>query len=108
MELLTGSLRATLLKAYHDNASNRPDPMILVKFFCPWSSWTWYAIDFDGNDTLFCLVDGFELELGPVSLSELESIRGKGGLRIERDLHFRPKRLSVIREKLAEKRFLSE
>jgi len=29
-------------------------------------------------------------ELGSVRISELESIRGKLGLSVERDLHFRP------------------
>jgi len=35
-----------------------------VKFFTPDSSWTWYATEFDGEDLLFGLVVGHEIELG--------------------------------------------
>lgn len=61
-----------------------------IKFFTPDSSWTWYVTEFDGIDTFFGLVDGFEKELGYFSLKELESIRGQLGLKIERDLHYKP------------------
>jgi hypothetical protein len=62
----------------------------LVKFFTPDSNWTWYASEFDGKDTFFGLVSGFEVELGYFSLSELESVKGPLGLPIERDLHYQP------------------
>jgi hypothetical protein len=57
----------------------------VVKFFDPTGSWTWYATEFDGKDTFFGLVDGFELEWGTFSLSELRSTKGRFGLGIERD-----------------------
>ena len=64
------------------------DPQIVVKFFTPWSNWTWYATEFDPEDLrFFGLVDGFEREWGYFSLEELLEIRGPAGLRIERDLH---------------------
>jgi len=69
-----------------------------AKFFTPWTGWTWYAIEFDGDDLCFGLVDGHELELGYFSLSELESIRGPGGLKIERDRNFEPIRLQKLRD----------
>ncbi len=72
------------------------DPLCRVKFFYPDFSWTWYAIEFDGEDTFFGLVDGFEKELGSFRLSELTENRGKLGLEIERDLFFTPKRLSEL------------
>jgi len=62
----------------------------VVKVFTPDSGWTWYASEFDGTDTFFGLVDGFEKELGCFSLSELASVRGKLGLPVERDRYFRP------------------
>lgn len=68
----------------------------MVKFFTPWSNWTWYATEFDGEDTFFGLVYGFERELGYFSLRELEKIRGPMGLCIERDLYFTPRKLSEI------------
>lgn len=95
MQLLTQELKAKLPPLYA--SENDKDPMIQCKFFTPDSSWTWYAIEFDGTDTFFGLVDGFEEELGYFSLSELQSVRGKLGLPIERDRYFKPCRLSEIK-----------
>lgn len=75
------------------------DPIAYVKFFAPWTNWTWYALEFDGQDRFFGLVQGQEEELGYFSLAELQSIRGRWGLKVERDLHFRPTPLSKIRGK---------
>jgi hypothetical protein len=41
-------------------------------------------------DLFFGLVEGLETEWGYFSLSELQSIRGPGGIRIERDKFFDP------------------
>jgi len=35
-----------------------------VKFFSPWMNWTWYAVEFDGKDIFFGLVEGFATEWG--------------------------------------------
>ena len=67
-----------------------------VKFFTPDSNWTWYATEFDGNDTFFGLVDGLCKELGYFSLSELESVIGPLGLKIEIDLYFEPTTLEEL------------
>jgi len=72
------------------------DPIVHVKFFTPWANWTWYGTEFDGEDTFFGWVVGFEKELGYFSLSEMESARGPAGLKIERDIHFEPKPLSQV------------
>lgn len=95
MMLLTKEIRKRLPPLYTNE--NIPDPIVQVKFFTPWSNWTWYATEFDGEDTFFGLVFGFEKELGYFSLSELESLTGPWGLKIERDMHFEPKPLSEIR-----------
>jgi hypothetical protein len=98
MKLVTAEVRAALPPLYSQEM--KPDPMAMVKFFQPWGSWTWYATEFDGEDTFFGLVDGWEVELGYFSLSELEGVRGPGGLRIERDLYWTPKRLSEVQGKI--------
>ena len=67
------------------------DALAQVKFFTPDSNWTWYASEFDGNDLLFGLVIGYEIELGYFSLAELKSVKGPLGLLIERDLYYRPR-----------------
>ena len=61
-----------------------------VKFFYPDFGWTWYGIEFDGEDMFFGLVDGDVPELGYFRLSELLENRGKLGCAIERDLYFEP------------------
>ena len=74
--------------------------MVLVKFFTPDTNWTWWATEFDGEDTFFGLVEGHCKELGYFSLSELESARGPMGLPVERDLHWTPKMLEDIAPEL--------
>jgi hypothetical protein len=68
----------------------QPNPMAIIKLFTPWSNWTWFLLEHDGEDLCFGLVVGLETELGYISLKELEEIRGPAGLRIERDVWFRP------------------
>ncbi|MGD9723587.1 MAG: DUF2958 domain-containing protein [Pirellulales bacterium] len=75
---------------------NERDPKVIVKFFTPDSSWTWFAMEFDGVDTFYGLVDGDFRELGTFSLKELLSIRGALGLHVERDRFFTPRPLSHI------------
>ena len=89
-----------------------PDPLVVAKFFTPDAAWTWFAIegspvDEDGfYDTdkekvdfvFFGLVSGIEVELGYFSLTELQSVRGKFGLPVERDRSFQPTRLSEVKK----------
>ena len=86
MKLITEELRKRLPPLYA--TENEKDPLVRVKFYAPWTNWTWYATEFDGEDLFFGLVEGFCSEWGYFSLTELEATRGPGGLRIERDLHF--------------------
>jgi hypothetical protein len=101
MQLLTSELRRTLPPL--DSSENDKDPLVICKFFTPDNSWTWYATEFDGQDTFFGFVEGLENELGYFNLSELESVRGPLGLPIERDLYLEPCRLSQVKSK-AERR----
>ena len=73
------------------------DPIVICKFFYPDFSWTWYAIEFDGEDLFYGYVAGDFPELGYFSLSELKSNRGKLGLPIERDLYFNTQTLSKVK-----------
>lgn len=69
------------------------DPPPVVKLFTPDGHATWLltAVDPDDPDHAFGLADlGFEYpELGFVSLAELQFVRGRLGLPVERDLFFR-------------------
>jgi hypothetical protein len=94
MKLLTKKLCRQLPPLYTNE--NVSDPQVICKFFTPDSSWTWYAFEFDGQDTFYGLVEGLETEFGYFSLKELQSVRGKLGLPVERDLYFSPCKLSNI------------
>lgn len=99
MKLLTKAILAALPPLYaNEKLADSDDAIAHVKFFTPWAGWTWYATEFDPKTgRFFGLVDGFEKELGYFMLSELEEIRGPGGLTIERDLYFNPTRIGELR-----------
>ena len=87
MKLLTKEIEERFKKI--GSQENIEDPQIIVKFFDPTGSWTWYATEYDQDTkTFFGLVDGYEKELGYFSLEELESVKGAFGLGIERDRYF--------------------
>lgn len=117
--LLDQASRERLPKLYANEAIGL-NAVAQVKFFSPSSNWTWYAseasvamndgtyralTEVDSNDPniedviFFGLVDGFELELGYFSLSELESSGGGLQLPIERDRHFTPTTLKALQAK---------
>jgi len=63
----------------------------VVKLFTPDAQCTWLLTELDPDDGLafgLCDLGMGEPELGYVSLTELQSVRGKLGLPVERDLHF--------------------
>jgi hypothetical protein len=93
--LLDAKSRSILRPPYSQDGKGG-EAIAYVKFFTPDSSFTWYALEFDGNDRFFGLVDGQCKELGYFSLSELETVRGPLGLSIERDLYWKPTKLCEI------------
>lgn len=95
MKLLTKEIRKKIPALYAQDGKGGK-AIADVKYFTPSSGWSWYATEFDGEDTFFGLVEGFEKELGYFSLKELASVRGPLGLPIERDLYFKPKPLDEI------------
>lgn len=102
----------TLVLASHKlpplySTENDADPVARVKLFSPDSSWTWYLTEHDPvSDLAFGLVQGHAgviflvvvEELGYINLQELRQMRGPLGLKIERDLHFKPTPLSKLRQ----------
>jgi hypothetical protein len=75
----------------------KPEPIAYAKFFTPDGSWTWYATEGspEGEDFLmFGYVIGIVPEWGYLVLSELESIRGRFNLPVERDKFFKPTAVS--------------
>ena len=94
MKLLTKAIEAKLPKLYATDGQNLTP--VVVKFFDPTGSWTWYAIEGekqeDGDWLFFGMVDGFEKELGYFTLNELihakDNCHGLRSLPIERDKWF--------------------
>jgi DUF2958 family protein len=85
-----GAINAAL--SHKDGKTEDFQPV--VKLFCPWTDATWLLTELNPEDPdiAFGLCDlgmGFP-EMGSVRLSELAAGIGPGGLRIERDLHFKP------------------
>lgn len=99
MKLLTDDIRTKLLANGKANAErmaddgNTHDFWPVVKLFTPDAGCTWLLteVDPDEPDIAFGLCDlGMGCpELGNVSLAEIEALRGRLGLLVERDLHFK-------------------
>ncbi|MGE0266610.1 MAG: DUF2958 domain-containing protein [Candidatus Obscuribacterales bacterium] len=95
MALLTEKDRQELPALY--SQENTEDPVAQIRFYDTLGGWSWYGIEFDGEDLFFGLVLGFERELGYFTLAELEQVNQAAGFtRIERDPGFQPTELSKI------------
>jgi len=90
MKLLTKEIIANTPKLYETEEIELADKILRAKFFTPWTNWTWYLIEFDGEDRCFGFVKGHEAEFGYFSLRELARLTGPAGLKVERDRHFTP------------------
>jgi hypothetical protein len=98
MKLLTKSIREKLLRngrireSLDESGEPDADFIPVVKLFTPDAQCTWILTELDPiePDIAFGLCDlGMGCpELGSVRISELESLRGKLGLPVERDIHF--------------------
>ncbi|MEQ9642036.1 MAG: DUF2958 domain-containing protein [Alphaproteobacteria bacterium] len=98
MKLLTYSIEQKLLRngairqAIEEDGRMEADFIPVVKLFTPDAACTWILSELDPEepDIAFGLCDlgmGFP-ELGSVRISELEAVRGKLGLPVERDRFF--------------------
>jgi len=115
MKLLTKEICRRLPALYSQDGKGE-DAIAQVKFFCPWSIGTWYASEASAHlpggreVALVDVPEGAEVEiiffgvavlqereLGYFALSELQSVRGPGGLGIERDIHWTPRPLKDCR-----------
>ena len=92
-DLIPETIASSIPRLYA--TQHEADPVAHVKLFTPDSSWTWLVMEYDPEQRLcFGLVFGHEREFGYFSLEEMESVRGPLGLRIERDLYWKPKPVS--------------
>lgn len=105
MQLLTKAQEKLLRKQYQFG-SDLAKQKVVVKIFNPQGSWAWYLLNQDPDDPnyLWAIVKGFEVEIGSVSLKELQEFRSKNGLTLplERDLSFTPRPAQEVWNRLLE------
>ena len=93
MELRYYMLRNGWKNAEHIVKDEEPEDFRpVIKLFCPWSGATWLLTELHPGDPDIafglCDLGQGSPELGCVSIMELKSVKGPGGLTIERDLYF--------------------
>lgn len=82
---------------YETDGVKKEDCIIYAYFFLPGSRATWYVLEWDGADTLFCFVKGpIDDELGYVSLRELAGLRLKNIFEVEFEQYFQPTKFSEV------------
>ena len=108
--MLTKEIRAKLPKLRTTEGVALEEKVVVVKFFDPTGSWTWYAVegepvlDEEGREVdfeFFGLVDGTEKEWGYWTLNQLKGAKAKStglqSLPIERDLNYGGVKIKDIR-----------
>lgn len=92
MKFLTAEIKKKLPKLGAMDGKDPSTVPIIVKFFSPYSNWTWYATEGepteDGDFEFFGMVHGFEKELGYFRLSELEHAKRGTLPLVERDMYY--------------------
>lgn len=105
MKLINKEIHADLMKQY-PLGSDIDTQMVIAKIFNPYGSWTWYLLNANPDeaedpDYLWAIVKGYEIEIGSVSLKELESVRVPPfDMLLERDLYFKPLSAREVWERL--------
>jgi len=100
MKLMTKAIEKAPQKQYPLGADM--NQKVVAKFFDPAGSYTWYLMNQDPNDLMYCwgIVKGNFVEVGSFNLGDLISYRGAWGLGIERDRYFEPMSAKEVFDKL--------
>lgn len=95
MELIPKELRDTIPKLYE--TEDKSDPVAYIKLFI--DGWTWYIteLSIDSDICFGYVVSPFGGELGYFSLQEIQEVKGSLGIGVERDLYFKPTKLSEFK-----------
>ena len=97
MELLPDELKIRLPPLLSQEAAD--EPIVYARYFLPGTRWNWYVIEgepADGDYLLFGFVTGIADEFGHFRLSELESITGPSGQKVDRDPNFTEGKLTNV------------
>ena len=100
MKLITKAIEKAMPALY--SQEDNPDPIVVAKWFSPYSGWRWYATEGSKDEEqgwiFFGLVKGYEAELGYWTLSELENATAANGVTwVERDMYWTPCPLSKVK-----------
>ena len=94
MKLLTKEILKAFEKQGDTSSKQASETKVIAKFFNPTGAGTWYAAEWIPAEGIFfgfvSIFNDHCDELGYFSLQELEEFRGRMGLGIERDMHFKP------------------
>jgi hypothetical protein len=99
MKLMTKQIENQLAKyPIYSQDGKKEEAVAVCKFFL--QGYTWYVLEAEkqGDDySFFGIVDGEYKEYGYFTLSELQSLRGRWGLTVERDMYFKPTQVKDIK-----------
>ena len=97
MMLLTQEIKTKAIKQYGEGSSF--DQQVVAKFFDRAGSWTWYLMNMEDEQGDYCwgIVEGFAIEAGSFSLTEMMEVLGP---RLERDKFWTPKPAREVWEAL--------
>ena len=96
MKLITKEIEEAIKKTPYGSTENveLDDKKVIARFFNPTGAGTWYVLEDDdwenGRVVFGAATLGYGLELGSISIDELESIKLPFGLTIERDISVEP------------------
>ena len=93
MKLLTKEILKKFPKIGETSEKKAEDVPIIAKFFLPGGSAVWYATEYDPETgEMFGFADMFYKsecgELGYFDFNEIQTVRGRFGLKVERDMYF--------------------
>ncbi|HPC10201.1 MAG TPA: DUF2958 domain-containing protein [archaeon] len=93
MKIITKEIEEAFEKQGYTGDKSADEIKVVMKLFNPCGAGTWYIYEKIDDDIYMCfanLGDPTFAECGSVSLSELMSLRLPFGLKIERDMYFKP------------------
>lgn len=99
MKLITKAIEKLIEKYPLYSQESEKDPVVIAKFF--FGGWTWLVTEGrkeENGDILFFgkTISPYEEELGYFTLSQLQGIKKWGFPVVERDMYFKPCRLSQV------------
>ena len=98
MKIITKEIEQAFAKQGYTGNKSAKDIKIVLKLFNPTGAGTWYLYEKEDEDIYWGFVNlgcSYEAECGTVSMSELMAFKGRFGLGIERDMHFKPLSMSL-------------